>query len=178
MAWVKLDDNFPTNRKVVELGADAFRLYVEALCYCGSNLTDGHLTPSALRRLWEPDRATELVAAGLWLQVEDGYEVKDYLKYNPSREQVETEREKAAERKRRWLEQRRNGGKNGVPNKGNDGAANAHPLPDPARPEGPRAGESVATETAPPIVSAPVPDEVRQQNLAQVRQLRTQEAVG
>lgn len=133
--WVRLDDAFPEGRKVIGLSADAFRLYVEALCYCGKNLTDGLVPTAALRRLWAPETAAELVEAGLWDTAEGGYEVNDYLAYNPSRAKVEDDREKAAERKRRWVERQtaaraaKNSAGNGVPNS----AGNPHP--DPTRPD-------------------------------------------
>lgn len=101
MPWVKLDDNFPGNDKVLGLGADAFRLYVEALCHCGRNLTDGFVSTAALARLWHPAAASELVEACLWAAVDGGHEVNDYLSYNPSREQVEAERAAARERQSR-----------------------------------------------------------------------------
>lgn len=99
--WVKLDDNFPSNDKVLSIGADAFRLYVEGLCHCGRNLTDGFVSAPALARLWAPEQADALVDAGLWAEVDGGYEVNDYLEFNPSREQVERERAAARDRQSR-----------------------------------------------------------------------------
>lgn len=49
MAWVKLDDGFFRNPKVVSVGKDAKFLYVAALCYCGANITDGRIPAGALR---------------------------------------------------------------------------------------------------------------------------------
>jgi hypothetical protein len=154
VTWVKLDDNFPSNPKVVDLEDAAFRLYVEGLCYCAANLTDGRLTAGALRRLCGSPSAAELVSAGLWLVTEAGYEVKDYLKYNPSREKVEAERDKAAARKLQWKERATERRSERVAN----GVRNTHPDPIPSRPEG-RGDGGVATQEmpSPEAVKANVP---------------------
>jgi hypothetical protein len=43
----------------------------------------------------------------LWREVPDGYEVHDFLDYNPSKEKVDAERAAAAERQRRGRERQR-----------------------------------------------------------------------
>ena len=138
MTWVKLDDAFTENPKVRPLSDRAFRLYVAGLCHCGSHLTDGlierHKVGALLPKVTKP-MVQELIDACLWLEHADGYEVKDYLKYNPTREQVMREREAAAERKRRWQEAReakRNAVPNGVKNGARNGersGAPPHPAP-------------------------------------------------
>jgi hypothetical protein len=109
MSWVKLDDGFAEDDAVADLSDRAFRLHVIALCYCGRRLTNGHLDRRAVKVVCailaggRPNRwVNELVTAGLWIPVPEGeYEINKYLKYNPSREWVEAEREKARERKRK-----------------------------------------------------------------------------
>lgn len=109
MSWVKVDDGFPEHQKVVGLTDRSFRLHVAALCHCGRNLTDGALTPRAVKVLCALTASStkrhvaELVGAALWLERDDGYEVKDFLVYNRSGEQVKEDREKARVR----MEQRR-----------------------------------------------------------------------
>jgi hypothetical protein len=88
-------------------------MQVAALCYCNRNLTDGFVPWAAARTLlsWEyieggkawrvgvtsgpvgddvdADRITRiLVAAGLWHEVEGGYQVHDYEDYQPTRQEV------------------------------------------------------------------------------------------
>jgi hypothetical protein len=46
----------------------------------------------------KPKDARDLIAAGLWVKVPDGWQIHDFLDRNPSREKVEAER--AAARKR------------------------------------------------------------------------------
>lgn len=98
MAWVKLDDQFPTHPKIIEVGGDAAWLHVCALCYCGQHLTDGLVPKAIVGRLSDRDDPQALVArlveVGVWIDRGDRYEIHDYLEHNPSREHVLAEREK------------------------------------------------------------------------------------
>lgn len=96
MTWVKLDADFPEHPKVVDLSDDAFRAFIGGLCYCNHYLTDGRITPGAIRRLASRRVATELVDAGLWEQNGSGVIVHDYLEYQFSRSEVEANREARA----------------------------------------------------------------------------------
>jgi hypothetical protein len=49
MPWVKLDDRFFTNPKVIGAGRDARDLYLAGLCYCAAELTDGFVPANAKR---------------------------------------------------------------------------------------------------------------------------------
>jgi hypothetical protein len=49
-----------------------------------------------------PEDAEQLVAAGLWDGNEDGYEFRNWLAFQPSKDAVEEEREKARKRKQAW----------------------------------------------------------------------------
>jgi hypothetical protein len=102
VTWVKLDDGFDEHRKVMPLSANAFRLFVEALCFCNRNATDGELTKLELAKLWRRGKERdELVIAGLFEELDDGMvAIHDYLKYNPSRAQVEGRREAVSEKVR------------------------------------------------------------------------------
>lgn len=74
MPWVRLEDNFPEHSKIAGLSAHAFRLHVEALCYCARNLTDGYISEDALKRFTgarrSAGRVAELVEAGCWVEAE------------------------------------------------------------------------------------------------------------
>jgi hypothetical protein len=105
--WVKLDDRFPRNPKVRGLSDRAFRSYVEGLCHCGEQETNGQVDPASARAIARPRAIAELVDAGLWLvdpEPKGGYWVKDYLDFNPSREEIQRQRTLANERKRRYRE--------------------------------------------------------------------------
>jgi hypothetical protein len=87
MTWVKLDDGYPEHLKVVGLSDRAFRADIEGWCYCARNLTDG-LVPMVVALRWSRKALTELVAAGRWERLDDGYAIHDYLDYNPSKADV------------------------------------------------------------------------------------------
>jgi len=112
MPWVKLDDRFPSHRKVALLSDRAFRLHVSAICWCAENLTDGRISERELALVAHirgiKATAKQLEEAGVWDRADDGWEIHDYLDYNPSREQVLADRKKNAERQERWR-QRKNG---------------------------------------------------------------------
>lgn len=112
MPWVKLDDRFPSHRKVALLSDRAFRLHVSAICWCAENLTDGRIGDRELPLVAHirgiKATAKQLEDAGVWDRADDGWVIHDYLDYNPSREQVLLERKKNAERQERWR-QRKNG---------------------------------------------------------------------
>jgi hypothetical protein len=104
MTWVKLDDGFLTNPKIMRAGLEGRALYVAGLCYCAGGLTDGFIPDetvpkiAALADVSKPSHATSrLVGVGLWEPVAAGFQVHDYLKYQPSAEDVRKERVRVAE---------------------------------------------------------------------------------
>lgn len=111
MPWVRLDDRFPSHRKVALLSDRAFRLYVSALCWCSENLTEGAIAerelPFIARLRGVKKAATELEAAGLWDRTADGWMVHDYLEYNPDRARVKADRESNAARQKAWRDRKR-----------------------------------------------------------------------
>lgn len=128
MTWLKIDDRFAENPKVSALRDEAFRLHVAALCYCARNLTDGfvpsHVPPMLVANVG--DSPGELVAAGLWHEIDGGWEIHNYLEHNPTRAKVEDERNRESERKREWARRKRDG----VASMSRDGIATmAHPIP-------------------------------------------------
>lgn len=113
MPFLLIDETFPENPKIDELSDAAFRLHVTALCYAARNLTDGHITKSALKRCTKgartsARRAHELTQSGCWEVHPDGDEhgwiIHDYLDWNRSRENILEQRKANAERQRRWRE--------------------------------------------------------------------------
>lgn len=104
MTWVKLDDQFPDHPKALACTAEAMWLHICGLCWCARHLTDGHIPRNAVPRLAvvkKPyDCAAELVAAGIWLEVDGGFEVHDYLKFQPSKSQVMSQRDRQRDRQR------------------------------------------------------------------------------
>lgn len=94
MAWVRIDDQAPRNKKLLRAGPSACWLWVCGLAYCQSQLSDGFIPSEAMqligvlgaarvRRL-----AQSLVDAGLWEVTEGGYRVHDYLAFNATKEEA------------------------------------------------------------------------------------------
>jgi hypothetical protein len=112
MSWGKLDDKFHSHPKVAGMDnrmLPAVGLHCLALSWCADQLTDGFVPSPQVARLAGsllPPRLTldtivsALVEAGIWEEAKGGYQLHDYLDYNPSREAVERERAAARERMR------------------------------------------------------------------------------
>lgn len=123
MTWVRLDDALPRHPKIVALPVATRWAFIEALCYCGSYLTDGYLPAGVINQR----DAQSLLAAGLLdPRAEGGFLVHDFLVYNPTRSDVEGSREQAAERMRDVRA-------NVHPNNGRS-ASNPVPVPQPREP--------------------------------------------
>lgn len=118
MAWVRIDDSFPDHPKAVQAGPMACWLYVCSIAYANRYLTDGFIPERQIWRLIDSDDAEALadalIDAGLWEQAENGYQIHDYLDYQPSAERVKADRVTNAQRQAKWRE--RNTGSNAVTN--------------------------------------------------------------
>jgi hypothetical protein len=116
MPWFRLDDAFDTHPKVLAAGNEAIGLFIRCGTYAARNLTDGHVPTSVVTLYGDTDLAARLVAVGLWHRVRTGWTIHDYLAYNPSRQDVEENRKKNAERQNRWRERQSNAVTNNVTN--------------------------------------------------------------
>lgn len=106
MGWVKLDDAFFTDQRAVRAGVEGRALYLSGLCFCARNETDGEIDHEALQVIAalagvEQTVAQRLVTIGLWAEGDGVWTVPNYLRFNPSREQMEARRAADAERQRR-----------------------------------------------------------------------------
>ena len=101
MPWFRLDDSFHSHPKVIAAGNEAVGLYVRCGTYVAQHLTDGFVGKPVVLLYGSDSLAARLVDAGLWHRARGGWNIHDYLDYNPSREAVEKERKAAAERQRR-----------------------------------------------------------------------------
>jgi hypothetical protein len=164
MPWLRLDDQFSDHPKIVEAGPLAGWLHVCGMLYCSRLLTDGFIPAGQVRKLADVDNATELaerlISVGLWDRADGGYQVHDYLDYNPSRSKVLAEREANAARQGRYRE-RHSSISNDVSNAVTDTVSNAPPVPTPTpvpstQPEPEPKPEDEVRVTAPPSPSDPV----------------------
>lgn len=101
--WSKLDDQFPDHPKVMQAGPLASWLYVCGTCYCNRLLTDGFIPTSQVGKLADVKNAIKLakklVEVGLWEEVDNGYQIHDFLDHNMSAEEAK-ERQEATRRAR------------------------------------------------------------------------------
>ncbi|MEX0973996.1 MAG: hypothetical protein WD024_01405 [Bacillota bacterium] len=106
MPWVRLDDEFCQHPKILTAGPLAMALQVAGLCYASRYLTDGFVPAVSLPLLLDlkgydstaESLAKSLVEAGIWAACEGGYQIHDYLEFQPSRTRVLADREAAKER--------------------------------------------------------------------------------
>lgn len=124
---IYLDDRLPTHPKILRAGAllgnrtgDAFLLYVVGISYARNQLTNGFLpdtfvtscglvaTPQAVAN------ALSNRGVRLWRKVRGGYQIHDYLDFNPKASEVK--RKRAQDRKRKALERAASNGRNAAHN--------------------------------------------------------------
>ena len=111
--YAQLDVHFDEHPKYAHFELELYGLMACALSYCNRLLTDGYLTPKAVRGFGaDPERALRLaqmlVEAGVWAASGTGFIVVGYLDHNPSKEDV-TSRKVAAKRRYNAFVARRNG---------------------------------------------------------------------
>lgn len=109
MPYFQMDDGFYSELAVEQAGVAAFGLY--ALCgdWVADKLTDGFVPREIATRWGTREWIERLLASGLWMPVDGGYLMPDYLvKHgNRTRARVEAERAAKAERDRKYWEKKK-----------------------------------------------------------------------
>jgi hypothetical protein len=111
--WARLDVGYFENTKIARVSTPAMLLHLASILHCVDQLTDGEVSARALdvcsvraraSTRKAPERAAELVAAGLWIPTEHGWHLHDFESMNPQamRKIVERDRAAARERQRRY----------------------------------------------------------------------------
>ena len=128
MTWLKLDDKLTTHPKWLQISVWADDIWLHASLWCASHNNDGVIPETSLHlhthkvirdsRVLGPgvdmvDSAIrELVRAGLWRRRPKrdggGWDIVNWLDYQPSKQEVQARKEKTEEEKRRqalhrWL---------------------------------------------------------------------------
>lgn len=138
MAWVRVDDAFYDHPKFQNTNALGIAAWITALAWSNRNLTDGYIPRSVAARLVNLDGISltfgmagrdanaydgidQLLDCGAWVEVEGGYQIVNYLEFQPSADEVKARREgnalRQAQFRRRKAEQSdSNAGSNGVTN--------------------------------------------------------------
>lgn len=112
MSWFKVDDTAHTHPKLRKAGAAAAGVWMWGGSYAAQYLTDGIIHAHFVRTTATAPQVAKLVKVGLWhpaghecprcpQPAEGDYLMHDYLVYNPTRQKVIAERERAAEKKRK-----------------------------------------------------------------------------
>ena len=148
MVWVRIDDRFDEHPKVSQVGPLGMALHVAALCYCNRNLTDGFVPGTVAKRLVDLDGVPVdgetvigwLLDAGMWELEGAGYRIHDFHDFQPSKADVQRERDKTAERVKRHRERKRNGPGNAVSNGDVTPAPEPGPEPEDLTPPNPPRG--------------------------------------
>ena len=134
MPWVRFDDDFYDNPKLERAGTAGVLLWMTAIAYSNRKLTDGRVSRSTMRRLWDFDDtawrewsadalggewryreidpltvAEHLVECGLFERDGTGYLVHDYHDYQMPASEVRRRRQVTANRVARWRDQKRKG---------------------------------------------------------------------
>jgi hypothetical protein len=111
MTWIKLDDQVTEHPKTAGLSSEAWTLWIHGLTYCSRNLTDGEIPKAFLPRLSPVRRVKkatqELVDAGLWVDEGARILVHNYVKWQRSKSQIESEKESAHARQKASRERRK-----------------------------------------------------------------------
>lgn len=116
MAWARLDDGFHSHPDTLEAGLAANGLFARALSYAAHYQTDGFIpdvfiqahVPST-RRNWDPEGVVQAcLDHGFFNRVAGGFQIVNYLDFNPSRAELESKRKKDRTRKRLQPDSARN----------------------------------------------------------------------
>ena len=100
LPWVRLDTQFASNPKIVDLiAAGKWRAafaYVASLAYAGSHGTDGYIQENSLFLVHARKvEANDLVAVGLWKLSPGGWEINGWDEFQVSDEAARKRRERA-----------------------------------------------------------------------------------
>lgn len=105
MTWTKIAENFPEDCARAQLSDAAVRTHLEGLVWAMRRENDGRLLRRDLARLADTSdptaAAAELVAAGFWAQLPDGWQIEHQMEHQPESEVIAARRDLNAERQRK-----------------------------------------------------------------------------
>lgn len=147
MSWFRLDDRAAFHRKILAAGNEVAGAIWRAGAWSSGDGTDGRI-PSDVAKLIAPERIwAKAQAVGLVHKNSDGWQIHDFLDWNPRGEDVKAERARKA---RNVADYRARAVTEAV-----TGNAIGHvPRPVPSRPKE-KEREAPATPSAPPPVTSP-----------------------
>jgi len=115
MPWIRQTDTFDDDPDLDFMTEGAVALFWCANSWSARNLTDGFIPESRARRLfgYSEEAVHCLVnrcAPGKepwWVRVDGGFQIRSFLKYNPTAAEVEEQRAANSDRVRQWREKQR-----------------------------------------------------------------------
>jgi hypothetical protein len=132
MSWFFVDDQAAFHPKVVRAGNSAFGAWVRFGAYCNAQLTDGFVPDGVASLIASRKEIDGMIAAGMLRVKDGGFEIHDYLNYQPSKADVLKRREAVRERVKRH----RNTVTNALPTLPLSGSVSGSlPIPEEKKPE-------------------------------------------
>ena len=95
--WFKIDDKAHSHPKVIEAGNAAIGLWTRCGSWSGERLTEGYIPRKTARMFGTLGEIRRLVEVGLFVEVDGGFQMHDFLKYNLTAEQVKDVQGKRSE---------------------------------------------------------------------------------
>ena len=152
MSWTRIDDGFALNRKVIAAGNAAVGAWVRMLSHCSAQLTDGAIDARSARFYATRSEIDRLVSVGLLERTDDGFQIPDFLEFNPRAESIRSRRKATAERVAKWRSERVTAS---VSNASGNSVSNSSPVPSrPVPSQREEIGEPVAVAPAPKAKSS------------------------
>ena len=139
MAWFKVDDKLHSAPKLLSIPRKyrlaALGLWTMAGSWSADQLTDGKI-PDYMVEEWGGTKTLVewLIKAGLWQKIDDASQFKNWGEYQPTKADIEAEREKNREKLRKWRE-RNQGSNQDVTGLQAGYEPDSNPAPDPTRPD-------------------------------------------
>lgn len=88
---VRLDQGMPEKDSIIDLSDSAFRLMVEAICYCGRAESDGRIPKGWIKKnASTPGAPRELERHGHIVEVDGQYVLGDYLRWNRAKSEIDS----------------------------------------------------------------------------------------
>ena len=100
MAWFRLEGRGAFHYKVLAAGNEAYGAWCRAGQWSSDQLTDGAVPFAAAEQIAKADVWEKLVAARLIEATADGYQIHDFLDWNPSSEDERARRDAMREKRR------------------------------------------------------------------------------
>jgi len=101
--WSRLDDGFTWNKKVLRAGNEAAGAFARMVSHCSHQRSDGYVDEATAMAIAGRRKVLDtLVTVGLLDREGVDFRVHNYLKYNPSRAELDAKRSAKTERQERW----------------------------------------------------------------------------